>query len=625
MISPHLPRHIAFIAALLSAGTCSAVAGQAYLYSSFRGKGDGLHLAFSPDGLNWKDLDRVFLRPTVGERLFRDPHLSRDATGLYHLVWTSGWRDLGIGYATSRDLVQWSPQRHLPLAARISGAKNAWAPEILHDDAQNRFVITWSSSVDGWFTEDAGGTAMSNRTYCVTTRDFVEFTEPELLIEPGFSHVDTTLVPWQGRFVAIFTRDDGGPRRSPYHAAIADNPTGPYRLLLDKVSTQASSEGGATVVPLADRCLLYAPLPSQRRVAVYSTRDWVTWEEVVTPGSSAINESGQGQGNILLVPEETVEKLRVGTQALPSTIMAESVPAPILPGLNADPALRVFGNTYYLFPTSDRPNWGSNSFSVWTSTDLKDWRAGGTILNLPASLSWARKNAWTPDCVERDGKYYLYFCAETKIGVAAAARPEGPYVDAIGKPLLQTGDAVRAKTIAPHVFIDDDGQAYLYYGSGQSLGQVVRLGTDMVSVVGAPQDLPITDFAEGLVVFKRRSVYYFMWTVLVRGQPSRVCYGISDSPLGPIRRPAGNDTVLRSDAPIIGVGDHSVLNIPGTDRWYVTYHREALPGGGPDRREVCLTRMEFGGDGSILPMDALAPAFGPTSEGEPLVNGRGRP
>ena len=618
-LQQQLKRQILAFLAILAVDRISA-SESAYLYTSFRGSGDGLHLASSADGLKWNDLGRVFLRPAVGEKLFRDPHLFRDSTGLFHLVWTSGWRDPGIGYATSPDLTRWSPQRHLPLAARIPGARNAWSPEIVHDAAKNHFVITWVSDVPGWFDEEGGPPHPNNRTYGVTTRDFVEFSDPMLLIEPGFDHLDTTVLSWQGKYIALFRQGDEGKRRGAHHAAVADSPTGPYRMLSGAVPPQTRAEG-ATVLVQEERCLLYAPIPAQDRCAVFGTRDWQTWEDL---GDQVSAVPGQGQGNILSVPRALIDTLGGDAPLAPSPFSADAVPPPALPGYNADPALRRFGNTYYLYPTTDRPNWSSSAFSVWTSSDLKTWHPAGVVLDLHSSLGWARKQAWTPDCVERHGSYYLYFCAETKIGVATAPRPEGPFRDVLGKPLLQQGGTVRAKTIAPHVFIDDDGQAYLYYGSGQNLAQVVRLGADMISVQGAPENLLIPDFVEGLVVFKRRGICYFMWTAQARGQPTRVCYGVSDSPLGPIRRPAGNDVVLRSDAPLVGAGYHSVLNIPGTDRWYVAYHRQAIPGGALDRREICLARMEFASDRTILPIDPLSPLFGPASVGEPLDGGLGR-
>ena len=618
-------RRFAALAALFSAVLCPA-ADQAYLYTSFRGNGDGLHLAASSDALHWTDLNRVFLRPAVGEKLFRDPFLLRDLHGLYRLVWTSGWHDLGIGYATSSDLVHWSPQRHLSLAARIPGAKNAWAPEIFHDTARDRYVITWSSEVEGWFAEDGAAGRANNRTYYVTTRDFVEFSEPALLIEPGFDHVDTSIVSWQGQYIALFRQGDDPVTKKwgAHFAAIADSPTGPYRMLPGTVPPATRSEG-ATVFPLGDRCLLYVPIPAQHRCAVLATRDWQNWDDISADASIV---AGQNQGNVVQVPPGLLASLGDPSSA-PDTAAgatsADGVPAPILPGLNADPALRVFGDTYYLYPTTDKPNWSSSAFSAWSSKDLITWQPAGTILDLPQSLGWAKRQAWTPDCIERKGTYYLFFCAEAKIGVATARQPTGPFQDALGGPLLQQGGAVRAQTIAPCAFIDDDGQAYLYYGSGRSLAQVVKLGAGLVSVEGAPTDLPLKDFMEGVVVFKRRGLYYFMWTAQTRNQPTRVCYGIADSPLGPVRHPAGNDEILRSNPPLTGAGYHSVLNIPGTDRWYMAYHRQAIPGGGLDKREVCLARMEFTPDGALLPIDPFAPAFPPGSPGEPLSQGRGRP
>ncbi len=624
---PRFSRRLAACAALFAAAL-SAAAAPAYLFTSFRGTGDGLHLASSPDALRWTDLGKVFLRPTVGEKLFRDPHLTRDASGLWRLVWTTGWKDLGIGYATSTDLVTWSPQRHLPVAARIPGAKNAWAPEIFPDPERDRYVITWNSDVEGWFAEEGGGgSRANNRTYYVTTRDFVTFTEPSLLIEPGFDHIDTTIIPWLGRYIAVFRQGDDRPANKwgQHHAAIADSPTGPYRMLPGTLPPAAGVHSeGATVFPMDDRCLLYAPITGQDRCAVFVTRDWAKWEELGAGAAAPVK--GQNQGNIVTVTSDELAVL-TGQVPVPSPARAVSgVPAPILPGRNADPAIRVFGDTYYLYPTTDVGNWGSTAFAVWTSRDLVNWSSGGTILDLPRSLGWAKRQAWTPDCIERDGNYFLYFCAEAKIGVATASQPTGPFIDARGAPLLQAGGQVRAQTISPHAFIDDDGQAYLYYGSGRGLAQVVRLAPDMVNVVGSPVDLPINEFVESLVVFKRRNLYYFMWTAQGRNnQPTRVCYGVSESPTGPIRRPAGDEVVLRSAAPLAGVGYHSVLNIPGTDRWYMAYHRHAIPGGGLDKREVCLARLEFGPDGSLLPVDALAPAFAPGSAGEPLTQGRGRP
>jgi hypothetical protein len=127
------------------------------------------------------------------------------------------------------------------------------------------------------------------------------------------------------------------------------------------------------------------------------------------------------------------------------------------------------------------------------------------------------------------------------------------------------------------------------------------------------------------VVFKRQGKYYFMWSVDdARSDNYRVAYGIADSVYGPVQSPT-NFIVLQKHGLAKGTGHNSVVNVPGTDRWYVAYHRHAIPNGSGFKRETCLARMEFNPDGTIKPIDPLVPAFPPGSAGEPLVNGKGRP
>lgn len=311
-----------------------------------------------------------------------------------------------------------------------------------------------------------------------------------------------------------------------------------------------------------------------------------------------------------------------GAQALGETERA-AAPKPILDGFTADPAIRVFGDTYYVYPTSDKPNWMTTDFSVWSSKNLLDWKKEGMILDATRDLKWANIKAWAPDCVERNGKFYFYFCANERVGVAVADKPTGPFVDPLGRPLVQKSEKVRTYPIDPYPLIDDDGQAYLFLGNGTPT--VFKLKPDMITLDGDPATFRLKEFREGIVVFKRQGKYYFMWSVDdARSDDYRVGYGISDSPYGPVSSPT-NFIVLRQHGPAKGTGHHSVVNVPGTDRWYAAYHRHAIPNGNGYQRETCLARMEFNPDGTIKPMDPMVPAFPPGSAGEPLVNGRGRP
>ena len=309
---------------------------------------------------------------------------------------------------------------------------------------------------------------------------------------------------------------------------------------------------------------------------------------------------------------------------------AESpVPKPILDGFTADPAIRVFGDTYYIYPTSDKPNWMTTDFSVWSSKNLIDWKKECMVLDVTKDLKWAHIKAWAPDCIFRNGTYYFYFCAEGKIGVATAKSPTGPFVDALGKPLLDfraKNSRITSNTIDPYPFIDSDGQAYIYWGNSSGLANVCKLRPDMITLDGAPHEIVIKgqrdgetiEFREGIVVFKRQGRYYFMWSVDdARSDNYRVAYGTAKSPLGPVEIPE-HSLVLRKSGLVKGTGHHSVVNVPGTDRWYLVYHRHAIPGGSGYQRETCLARMEFNLDGSIKPIDPLAPVFPAGSIGEPV-------
>ncbi len=305
---------------------------------------------------------------------------------------------------------------------------------------------------------------------------------------------------------------------------------------------------------------------------------------------------------------------------------AAEPPAPILDGFRADPDIRVFGDSYYVYPTSDKPNWQTTDFSVWSSKDLITWKNEGIILDVAHDLGWANIKAWAPTATERNGKYYFYFVANEQIGVAAADKPTGPFKDALGKPLI-TRKQFKTFPIDPYVFTDTDGQPYLYFGNGRLL--VSKLGADMISLNGEPVDITPNDraqaFREGIAVFKRNGLYYFMWSVDdANSDDYRVAYGTSKSPLGPIEIPPKN-VVLAKNGLAKGTGHHGVVNVPGTDRWYVVYHRHAIPNGSGFIRQVCLARMEFDADGSIRPMDPLAPVFQPGSIGEPLRKGKGTP
>jgi beta-xylosidase len=314
----------------------------------------------------------------------------------------------------------------------------------------------------------------------------------------------------------------------------------------------------------------------------------------------------------------------------PAATFPPNVPPPIITDkFTADPDAHVFGNTYYVYPTVDRDNWATTEFRVWSSKDLIHWKDDGVILNIGGGdVSWANLYAWAPGVTEFHDKFYMYFCANQKIGVAVSDTPTGPFKDALGHPLVADGKPamLHGQQIDPCPLIDSTPtgeQPYLYWGNGHLY--VATLNPDMISLKGEPHDItpkfPGGRFNEGVFVIKRKNLYYFMWSENDARSPDyRVAYGTSDSPLGPIHvpPPPANRIILSKSGLVVGTGHHSVINIPGTDRWYIIYHRHAVPGGNGFIRETCLSPLHFNEDGSIAPVDVTHPAFAENSPGEPL-------
>ncbi|MDH6612353.1 beta-xylosidase [Streptomyces sp. SAI-208] len=280
------------------------------------------------------------------------------------------------------------------------------------------------------------------------------------------------------------------------------------------------------------------------------------------------------------------------------TVSALIMRSPVLPGLNADPNIVRFGDTFYLYPTTDGfEGWSGTQFKAYSSTDLVHWKDHGVVLDLGPDVAWADSRAWAPTIAEKDGKYYFYFCADANIGVAVSDSPTGPFKDALGQPLLKAGQ-FSGQMIDPAVFTDDDGQSYLYWGNGHAY--VAPLNADMTSVdLTKTKDITPSGYNEGSFVVKRSGTYYFMWSENdTRDENYRVAYATGPSPTGPWTK---RGVILEKDLSlgIKGPGHHSVVQVPNTDDWYIAYHRFAVPGGDGTHRETTVDRLEFDSEGLI--------------------------
>lgn len=310
-------------------------------------------------------------------------------------------------------------------------------------------------------------------------------------------------------------------------------------------------------------------------------------------------------------------------------------------GYFADAEADVFNGKYYIYPTSDGfEGWGGYYFKAFSSPDLINWRDEGVILDLKRDISWSDGNAWAPCIVRKNGKYFYYFSANTDkfeknvgkaIGVAVCDTPAGKFEDALGRPIVYNtmkspdGNELRfpGQVIDPAVFTDPEtGKSYLYWGNGSMW--VCELGEDMVSLKGEPINITPPNFREAAHVFYRKGVYYFTWSEDdTRSKNYHVRWGYSDSPIGPI---IGNEVLIeRNDAfGIYGTGHHTVINVPGSDDWYICYHRFNFPSRfeGEEseyygtHRELAMDRMEFDEMGRIK---KVTPTLQGVTEGEPVL------
>jgi len=296
----------------------ASAAGTCYLFTYFTKNGeDGLHLAWSRDGYTWEALNggRTFLAPQVGrEKLVRDPCAVRGPDGTYHMVWTCGWWENGIGYASTKDFLHWSVQQEIPVMASEPKVRNSWAPEIDYDAKRGEFLIFWASTIPGKFPETAGSSEsdLNHRIYCTTTKDFVTFTPTRLFYDPGFSVIDATILPANGRFHLIVKDETVKPPKKHLRIASSDDMAGPYADLGSPFTPAGLWVEGPTAIKIGDEYLVYCEAYMQKHYCAMRSRDLQTWEDV-TAKVAFPREGTPGRmkhGTVIAVPAEIVARLQ---------------------------------------------------------------------------------------------------------------------------------------------------------------------------------------------------------------------------------------------------------------------------------------------------------------------------
>lgn len=599
-----------------------------YLFTYFTGNyidDEAICFAVSKDGYTFRALNHN--RPVIDSKVIsstggvRDPHILRCEDGkTFYMVVTdmvcgNGWdSNRAMVLLKSTDLVTWSHsviniQKRYPNQEYL---KRVWAPQTIYDREKGRYMVYWSMKY-----QDGPDVIY----YAYANDEFTDLvTDPKALFLPREkkSCIDGDIVYKDGTYYLFYKTEGHGDGIRV--ATTRSLTSGQWEESDDyKQQTPESVEGAGTFKLIGqDKYILMYDVYKKGGYQFCETTDLQHFTAVDDKVDMNFHPR---HGTVIPITQEEYDRVvaRWG-------VSEKQYHNPVLPGFHADPEVLYSEkkNRYYIYSTTDGlEGWGGWYFTVFSSNDLKKWRNQGIMLDTHSEqVPWAAGNAWAPSVIEKkEGdsyRYYFYYSARPldgggkQIGVAVADRPEGPFKD-LGHPIITASPIGRGQQIDVDVFMDPaTGKYYLYWGNGYMAG--AELNDDMTSIkeetvtVLTPKGGTLEDYAyrEGTHVFYRNGTYYFTWSVDDTGSPNyHVAYGTAKSPLGPIRV-AKQPVVIAQDPAqeIYGTAHHSVVCRPGTDEWYIVYHRihkdylEKSKGPGV-HREVCIDRIEFNPDGTI--------------------------
>ena len=593
----------------------------AYLFTYFTGNRvheEAIRFGISRDGYNFFALNDN--NPVIDSKQIsstggvRDPHILRSQDGkTFYMVVTDmtsskGWdSNRAMVLLKSTDLVNWTSSV-VNIQKKYKNQENlkrVWAPQTIFDPEAGKYLIYWSMQ---------HGDGPDVIYYAYANDEFTDITgepKPFFFPENKKSCIDGDIVLKDGIYHMFYKTEGHG---NGIKLATTNSLTsGKWTEYPDyKQQTKDAVEGAGVFKRInSDKYILMYDVYTKGKYQFTESYDLQNFNVI---DQSVSMDFHPRHGTIIPITQQELEKLTAkwGTPGK----FPESGHNPVIKGFYADPSVVYSNKTnkYYIYPTSDGyDGWSGTYFKTFSSPDLYNWTDEGVILDLKKDLTWADRNAWAPAITEKkiNGKYkyFYYFTAAQKVGVAVSDDPGGPFKDS-GQPLInfKPEGINRGQEIDPEVFTDPKtNKSYLYWGNGYMA--VAELNADMTSIKKNTIKVitPDKTFREGTCVIYRSGKYYFLWSENdTRNENYRVRYGISDTPTGPVSVP--EDNLILSKNPelgIYGTGHNSVLQIPGKDEWYIVYHRFNRPEGikmgeaAGFHREVAIDRMEFDEKGFI--------------------------
>ena len=603
--------------ALLPAGRAQEYS--AYLFAYFEGKGDRtrreqLRFAVSEDAVNWyalNDNEPIIESEAISRSGgIRDPHILRGEDGRFYIVATdmstarNGWKENpGIVLLRSDDLLTWE-HHYIVLAEaypeHFGDAYWVWAPQCIWDRQAGKYMI--------YFTLRRGDDPGLVTYYSYANADFSGFEgEPKVLFNAKYGSIDNDIIYHKGKYHLFYkgnTKDaEGQEIRNGIQQAVSSRLTGgwkeDFKYLDPYVGTNTHVEG-SSVFKLNGReeYVLMYDVYNSGRYEYQTSKDLVHF---TSEPQSFNKDFNPRHGSVISLTEEELDRVQERWGRVLTTKYISRGNPLFRHKFTADPAPVVFGDELWLYTSHDlgregRPN--LIDWCVFSTRDLSHWTEYPCPLRL-SDFTWIdpqKAQAYAGQCIERNGKYYWYISTDAcGIGVAVSDRPQGPFKDALGRPLLTNADCFASShewaCIDPSVMIDDDGQAYLFWGNGQCYW--VRLKENMVETEGEIHQVtfpPQITYTEGPWVHKHGGKYYLTFAC---DFPEKIAYALADRITGPyvfqdvISYVAGNSSTTHP----------GIVEFQGRQLFFT--HDGALPQGGPRAHSITLEELKYNPDGTI--------------------------
>lgn len=581
---------------------------KAYLFSYFIGNGeDGLHLAYSYDGLKWTALNegKPYITPMIGkDRLMRDPSICLGPEGTFHMVWTSSWTDRIIGYASSKDLIHWNEQKAIPVMMHEPTAHNCWAPELFYDKPSQTYYIFWATTIPGRYKEiptSESEKGLNHRIFYVTTKDFKTFSETKMFFNPDFCVIDAAIAvdPVHHDLLMVVKNENSNPPEKNLRITRTKNIQKGFPIKVSAPITGNYWAEGPSPLFINGYMYIYFDKYRNHKYGAVRSKDGKHWEDI----SDIVSfPQGTRHGTAFKVDTSVIDNLLKTRYYNP--IIADNI---------ADPSLCKFGDTYYLYSTTDLNRglslagapvvWKSKDFVNWSFDGSYiqgfDWKKGETYTNNKGEKATGYYRFWAPGkVVFKDGKYHLFATfvkpdGDARTYALLADKPEGPFRFAEACNILP-------RCIAPDIdgdpFIDDNGTSYLFWRrrmAAQMTPDLLHLTGDTITMRTNRQG-----YSEGPFMFKRKGIYYYVYTL--SGSQNYVnAYMMSkESPLSGFYKPEGNDIFVFSSVEnnAWGPGHGNVFYNETTDDYIFVYLEY---GEGGTTRQVFANRLQFNADGTI--------------------------